>query len=88
MLNESRRREFQAHYEAMEAQLNPHFLYNTLSVIGMTGLNSGDTTVFQMCSELAKPFYVILCHLRVRQLNWDRKIANAKKLSIHHEDTL
>lgn len=52
-LTEARKRTFQAHYDAMEAQLNPHFLYNTLSVIGMAGLSSGNTAVSQMCSELA-----------------------------------
>lgn len=52
-LTEARRRTLKAHYDAMEAQLNPHFLYNTLSVIGMTGLSSGNTTVSTMCSELA-----------------------------------
>lgn len=52
-LTEMRRRNMQAHYDAMEAQLNPHFLYNTLSVIGMTGLSNNDNTTFTMCNELA-----------------------------------
>lgn len=76
-LNESRRREFQAHYNAMEAQLNPHFLYNTLSVIGMTGLNNGDTTVFQMCSELASLLRYSLSYTG-QSVNLGQEIANAK----------
>ena len=52
-LTEERRRTLLAHYDAMEAQLNPHFLYNTLAVIGMAGLSNGNTTVSTMCSELA-----------------------------------
>lgn len=52
-LTDSRQRELQAHYSAMEAQLNPHFLYNTLSVIGATGLTYNSTTVYSMCNELA-----------------------------------
>lgn len=52
-LTESRKRTLQAHYDAMEAQMNPHFLYNTLSVIGMAGLSSGNINVSKMCSELA-----------------------------------
>lgn len=52
-LTESKKRTLQAHYDAMEAQLNPHFLYNTLSVIGMTGLSGGNINVSRMCSELA-----------------------------------
>ncbi len=53
LLTEARQRTIQAHYDAMEAQLNPHFLYNTLSVIGMTGLIAENPTVFRMCNELA-----------------------------------
>lgn len=52
-LIEEQNRTFQAHYRTLEAQLNPHFLYNTLSVIGANGLDRGDIEVFNMCSELA-----------------------------------
>lgn len=52
-LTEARSRALQAHYDTLEAQLNPHFLYNTLSVIGMTGLIQGSKDVSAMCSELA-----------------------------------
>ncbi|MFR1299458.1 MAG: sensor histidine kinase [Blautia massiliensis (ex Durand et al. 2017)] len=37
-LTEERHRTLIAHYDAVGSELNPHFLYNTLSVIGMTGL--------------------------------------------------
>lgn len=50
---EIRERAVKAHFDAMEAQLNPHFLYNTLSVIGSYGLEQGNTTVPKMCTELA-----------------------------------
>ncbi len=53
LLTESRQRTMKAHYDAMEAQLNPHFLYNTLTVIGMTGMSTGNMIVPKMCSELA-----------------------------------
>lgn len=49
----TRKHTMQAHFEAMEAQLNPHFLYNTLSVIGACGMENGDRTVPKMCSELS-----------------------------------
>lgn len=52
-LQEARKRTFQAHYKTLEAQLNSHFLYNTLSVIGATGLSEGNVTIANMCSELA-----------------------------------
>lgn len=49
----TRKRALQAHFEAMEAQLNPHFLYNTLSVIGACGMETGSRTVPKMCTELS-----------------------------------
>lgn len=42
-----------AHMNALEAQMNPHFLYNTLSVIGTYGLENGNLTVARMCGELS-----------------------------------
>ncbi|MDC7290067.1 histidine kinase [Blautia schinkii] len=61
-LTEERKRTLEAHYDALESQLNPHFLYNTLSVIGMTGLSDGNTTVSTMCSELASLLRYSLSH--------------------------
>lgn len=42
-----------AHMNALEAQMNPHFLYNTLSVIGTYGMENGNLTVSRMCGELS-----------------------------------
>lgn len=42
-----------AHINALEAQMNPHFLYNTLSVIGTYGMENGDSAVPRMCRELS-----------------------------------
>lgn len=44
---------YEAQLKIMEAQLNPHFLYNTLSVIGTYGLEMDNMTIPQMCSELS-----------------------------------
>jgi two-component system sensor histidine kinase YesM len=52
-LQEARRLTAEAHYETLEAQLNPHFLYNTLAVISMTGLENGNMKVFHMCNKLS-----------------------------------
>lgn len=52
-LIEAKKRALKAHFDAMEAQLNPHFLYNTLSVIGTCGMESGSSAVPKMCAELA-----------------------------------
>jgi sensor histidine kinase YesM len=49
---ESREREMKAHLLALQSQLNPHFLYNTLAVIGAYGQNNGNNIVSRMSSEL------------------------------------
>lgn len=52
-LTEATEKTLQAQYHAMEAQLNPHMLYNTLSVIGMAALNDGSARTAEMCGDLA-----------------------------------
>lgn len=42
-----------AYMAALQAQMNPHFLYNTLAVIGSAGAEYGCTGVYDMCSELS-----------------------------------
>lgn len=76
-LTEARHRTMQAHYDAMEAQLNPHFLYNTLSVIGMTGLTTGNNTVFTMCNELASQLRYSLSYTR-QAVSLQQEITNTK----------
>lgn len=53
-LTEATAKTLQAQYHAMEAQLNPHMLYNTLSVIGMAALNDGSVRTADMCGDLAE----------------------------------
>lgn len=53
-LTEATAKTLQAQYHAMEAQLNPHMLYNTLSVIGMAALNDGSVRTAEMCGDLAE----------------------------------
>lgn len=53
MLIQTRKREIKAHVDMLDAQMDPHFLYNTLSVIGACGYEDGSTRVNQMCRELA-----------------------------------
>jgi two-component system, sensor histidine kinase YesM len=50
---ESNSREAKAHLLALQAQLNPHFLYNTLSVIGAYGQAKGNIEVMEMCADLS-----------------------------------
>ncbi len=53
ILEEARRQTIQAHLNNLEAQINPHFLYNTLAVIGATGLEGGKEDIYVMCETLS-----------------------------------
>lgn len=46
--------EIQAELKALQAQMNPHFLYNTLSTIQIIAKDEGNKKVVLMCSDLAK----------------------------------
>ncbi|WP_165444119.1 sensor histidine kinase [Lachnoclostridium sp. Marseille-P6806] len=53
-IQEEKERTLRAEYHALESQLDPHMLYNTLSVIGMTALADGSRKAAVMCGELAE----------------------------------
>lgn len=50
----AREYDLKSRLNAMEAQLNSHFLYNTLAVIGAVGQMEGSQTVPRLCAKLAK----------------------------------
>lgn len=52
-LLQSHSRETKAQMLALQAQMNPHFLYNTLAVIGAFGQKKGNTEVAAMCADLS-----------------------------------
>lgn len=43
----------QAEFDALQAQVNPHFLYNVLNVISHRGVVNGDETICEICDHLA-----------------------------------
>jgi len=51
-LVESQQREAMAQFQSMQAQMNPHFLYNTLSSIGYLAEEDGAERLSQMCYKL------------------------------------
>lgn len=39
--------------KTLQAQINPHFMYNTLNMIGIMGLNSNNRKVFEACKDFS-----------------------------------
>ncbi|MGN0162470.1 MAG: sensor histidine kinase, partial [Candidatus Ornithomonoglobus sp.] len=64
-MNNSLQREKKAYSLALQAQMNPHFLYNSLSVIGAAGLESGADNVYDMCIELSEMLRYVAAYEKV-----------------------
>lgn len=45
--------QLQTQFDALQAQVNPHFLYNVLNVISNRGVMSGDEEICEICGNLA-----------------------------------
>lgn len=43
----------QAQLSALQAQINPHFIYNTLNIISAKSMESGNLEVIEICSQFA-----------------------------------
>ncbi|MCD9024906.1 cache domain-containing sensor histidine kinase [Cohnella silvisoli] len=56
LTEQAHQNEVAANMTALQAQINPHFLYNTLSVISAQGLKQGNREVVEMCSALSNMF--------------------------------
>ena len=45
--------QLQAQFDTLQAQVNPHFIYNVLNVISNRGIISGDEQICEICGSLA-----------------------------------
>ena len=43
----------QAQFDSLQAQVNPHFMYNVLNIISARGIANGDDSIYEMCGSLA-----------------------------------
>ena len=64
-MNKSILQEKKAYSLALQAQMNPHFLYNSLSVIGAAGSEAGADTVYDMCIELSDMLRYVAAYEKV-----------------------
>lgn len=64
-MNRSITQEKQAYSLALQAQMNPHFLYNSLSVIGAAGSEAGCDRVSDMCIELSDMLRYVTAYEKV-----------------------
>lgn len=46
--------QLQAQFDLLQAQVNPHFIYNVLNVISDRGLNMDDEVICEICSDLSE----------------------------------
>lgn len=53
-LVEAKTRAVRARYEVLQAQINPHFMHNILSVIGLMGYQKDAPEIMDICSDLTK----------------------------------
>ncbi|MEK0314644.1 cache domain-containing sensor histidine kinase [Cohnella sp. 56] len=57
---ESRSKEMQARMLALQAQINPHFLYNTITNISVMAEERGQDDIVKICKNLSRMFRYIL----------------------------
>ncbi|TDF95106.1 cache domain-containing sensor histidine kinase [Paenibacillus piri] len=58
----SRSKEIQARMAALQSQMNPHFLYNTITVISVMAEEAGHHEIVRTCKLLSKMLRYILDH--------------------------
>lgn len=51
---EAHSRELKSHLLALQAQMNPHFLYNTLTLIGLMGRNAGNNDILSLTNSVVQ----------------------------------
>ena len=44
----------QAQLSALQTQINPHFVYNTLNIISAKSMESGNYEVIEICDQFAQ----------------------------------
>ena len=90
-LYESRIHETNAHMMALQAQMNPHFLFNMLNVISASGEEQGNSDIVRMCSQLSAMMRYIVSPTNERTALENEAIHTKNYLELmktHYEDYL
>ena len=61
MRNDAELREsnLRSRLNALQAQINPHFIYNTLNIISAKSMEAGNEEVIDICGKFAQMLYLL-----------------------------
>lgn len=63
---------------SLQSQINPHFLYNTLNVIGIMGVENGDSRVYDACIMLSELLRYFISDRSVGTTTIRKEVENTK----------
>lgn len=76
----------------LQAQINPHFLYNTLNIIGIMGADVGDDRIYNSCQMLSKVLKYAITEKESTFATFEEEMKNAEMylslMKLRFEDKL
>ena len=76
----------------LQAQINPHFLYNTLNIIGIMGADVGDDRIYNSCQMLSQVLKYAITEKENAFVSFEEEFSNAetylKLMKLRFEDRL
>lgn len=85
LLLEKEEEKRQAEIKALEAQVNPHFIYNTLNTLNWIAIENNNITVSDAISDLASILRYSISHISytaklIDEINWIKRYLNLQSL--------
>lgn len=81
----------QAHLNALQMQINPHFIYNTLNIISAKGMECGNEEITVICDQFAQMLRYAT-DLRSKTATLGEELQNARRylqlVKVRYEDQL
>lgn len=76
----------------LQAQINPHFLYNTLNIIGIMGVDVGDDRIYNSCQMLSRVLKYAITDRESVFVTFEEEFSNTemylKLMKLRFEDRL